>query len=139
MVMLLDLGTHAGHGGEHFGAHILRRILRWDRKITLLDRDVVTEIAALVCGVGIGGKLDRIKLEPGVVRVGLVLDVVEDEELGLGPEVDRIADTQRFDHSLGFLGDAARVAGIGLAGGWLQHVAHQYQRRLGKERVDARG
>ena len=137
MVMLFDFHAHAGHSREHFGAHILRRILRRNREIALLDRDMVTEIAALICGVGIRGKLDGVELEAGVVRVGLVLDVVEHEELGLGTKVDRVADAQRLDHAFSFLGDAARIARIRLAGCRLEHVAHQHQRRLGEERIDA--
>ena len=135
--MLLDLDAHARHGGEHFRAHVLHRILRRHREVALLGPDPVAEIAALIVGVGIGREFDRVELEAGIVRRRAVADVVEHEELGLGAEKDGVADAHRLDHALGLLGDAARVAIVGLAGGRLEHVADQNQRGLGEERIDA--
>ena len=42
-----------------------------------------------------------------------------------------------FTMRFGLLGDAARIAVVGLAGGRLEHVADQDERRLGEERIDA--
>ena len=44
-----------------------------------------------------------------------------------------------FTIGLGLLGDAARIAVVGLAGGRLEHVADDRQRGLGEERIDAGG
>ena len=85
------------------------------------------------------GNSVEFELEAGVVGIGPVLDVVEHEELGFGSEEDGVADARRLDHALGLLGDAARVAVVGLAGGRLEHVADQHQRGLGEERIDGRG
>jgi len=137
VVVLLDHAAHARHCGQHLRAHVLRGILRRHREIALLGADVVAEIAALILGVGIGRQLHRVELEAGVVGVGAILHVVEHEELRLGTEEHRVADAHRLHHGFGALGDAARIAIVGLAGGRLEHVANQRQRGLRKERVDA--
>ena len=67
-------------------------VLRRHREIALLEADMVAEIAALVVGVGVGRKLDRVELEAGVVGRGRILHVVEDEELGFRAEIDGVAD-----------------------------------------------
>ncbi len=56
VVMLFDLAAHARHGAEHFRTHVLRRVQRRHREVALLEPDVVTEIAALVIGVGVDRK-----------------------------------------------------------------------------------
>ena len=84
-------------------------------------------------------QLDLVEAETGVVGLRRVAHVVEHEELGFRAEEDRIAHAHRLDLSFGLLGDAARVAVVGLAGGRLEHVAGQHQRGLGKERIDRRG
>ena len=139
VVMLLDLDAHLGHRAEHFGAHVLHRILRRNREVARLGADAVAEIAALIFGVRIDRQFRRVQLEAGVVGRGLVADVVEHEELRLRPEEDGVADAHRLDHRLGLLGHAARVAVVGLAGGRLQHVADDDHGGFGEERVDRRG
>ena len=137
MVMLLDHAAHARHGAEHFRAHVLRGVLRRHREVALLEADVVAEIAALIFGVGIGRKLDRVELEAGVVGLRRILDVVEDEELGFRSEEHGVADAHGLHHGLGLPGDAARIAVVRLAGGRLEHVADQRQGGLGEEGIDA--
>ncbi len=137
VVVLLDLHAHLGHGGEHFRTHVLRRVLRRDREVAFLGADVMPEIAALIGGVGVGREFDRVELEAGLVGLRAVAHVVEDEELGLGAEEDGVADAHRLHHRLGLPGDAARVAVVGLARCRFEHVAHDRQRRLGEERIDA--
>ena len=53
VVMLLDLDAHLGHRTEHFGAHVLNRILRRNRKVARLGADAVAEVAAFIFGVGV--------------------------------------------------------------------------------------
>src|SRR5262249_16876218 len=96
-------------------------------------------IAALIRGVGIDRQLDGIEPGADIVRVRLVANVIEHEELGLGTEEHGVADAPRLDQALGLAGDAARVAIVGLAGGRLEHVAYQNQGGFGIERVDAGG
>ena len=90
----LGMNAHLRHGGEHFGAHILRRVERRYREVSFLEADVVTEIAALVFGVGIRRKLNRIDAIGDVVRADGVFHVVEDKELGFRSEENRIADAK---------------------------------------------
>ncbi len=139
VVMLLDLDAHLGHGAEHFGAHVLSGVLWRHREISLLGADAVTQIAALIFGIHVRGQLDRVDPEAGVVGIGLELHVVEHEEFGFGPEIDVVADARRFHVGDGLLGHPARVAVIGLAGGRLEHVAHDRERGFREERIDARG
>ena len=138
MVVLLDHRAHLRHRREHFAAHVLRRVLRRNREIAALGADAMAEVAALVGRVGVGRQFDRIDLEAGVVRVGGEADVVEHEELGLGAEEGRVADAGRLEIGLGLLGDAARVAVIGLAARGIENVAVDDHRRSGEERVHAR-
>ncbi len=71
-----------------------------------------------------------------MIGVGDELDIVEDEELGLGAEVGGIGDARRLHVGFGLPGDAAGVALVGLAGGRLRDVAENGQGGLGEERVD---
>ena len=137
--MLLDLDAHLGHGAEHFRAHVLHRVLRRHGEVAALGADAVTEIAAFIFGVRIDRQFRGVELEAGVVGGGLVAHVVEHEELGFRSEEHGVADAHRLDHRLGLLGDAARVAVVGLAGGRLQHVADDDHGGLGEERIDRRG
>ena len=137
MVVLLDHRAHLRHRRQHLAAHVLRRILRRNREIAALGADAVAEIAALVGGVGIGRQFDRVDLEAGVVGVGLEADVVEHEELGFRTEEDGVADAGRLQIGLGLLGDAARVAVVGLAAGGIENVAVDDHGRGGEERVHA--
>ena len=68
--------------GQHLGAHVLRGIDRRHREIAALDARTVAEIAGLVVGAVVGRQFGGVELEAGVVGIGLVLDVVEHEELG---------------------------------------------------------
>ena len=137
VVVLLDHRAHLRHRREHFAAHVLRRILRRHREVAALGAHAVAEVAALVGGIGIGGQFDRIDLEAGVVGLGREAHVVEYEELGLGAEEYRVADAGRLEIGLGFLGDAARIAVIGLAAGGIENVAVDDHRRGREERVHA--
>src|SRR4029078_2804884 len=85
-------------------------------EIAFLGADAVTEVAALVGGVGVAREFDRVELEAGVVGIGLELDVVEYKDLALWADQDLVADAHRLDHALGLLGDAAGIAIVRLAG-----------------------
>ena len=139
MVMLLDLDPHLGHRGEHLRAHVLDGVLGRDGEVAGLGADAVAEVAALVLLPRIDRQLELVDHEAGVVGLGGVAHVVEHEELGLGSEIDGVADAHGLDHGFGLAGDAAGIAVIGLAGSRLEHVADEHQRRLGEERVDAGG
>ena len=138
VVVLLDDRAHLRHRGQHLAAHVLRRILRRNREIAALGAHPMAEIAAFVGGVLVDRQFDRIDLEAGVVGVGLEADVVEHEELGLGTEEGRVADARGLEIGLGLLGDAARIAVVGLAANRIEHVAVDDHCRGGEKRVHAR-
>jgi hypothetical protein len=138
VVMLLDLDAHLGHCAEHFGAHVLHRVLRRNGKIAGFGTDAVAEIAALIFGVGVDRQLRGVQLEAGVVGSGLEADVVEHEELRLRSEKDGVADAHRLDHGLGLFGHAAWVAVVGLTRRRFQHVAGDDQGGFGEERINRR-
>ena len=138
MVVLLDDRAHLRHRREHFAAHVLRRILRGNREVAALGADAVPEIAALVGRVRVGRQFDRVDLEAGVVGLGSKAHVVEDEEFGLRAEEGGVADPGRLEIGLGLLGDAARIAIVGLAAGRIENVAVDDHGRGGEEGVHAR-
>jgi len=76
----------------------------------------VAGIAHLVFGVGVPGGVERVNLVGDLVHLDRKADVVEEEELGLGPEVGHIADARGLQIGLGLFGGAARVSVIGFAG-----------------------
>ena len=138
VVVLLDAAAHRGHRGQHLAAHVLRRILRRDGEVAGLGADAVAEVAALVERVRVAGELGRVQHEAGVVRVGAEAHVVEHEELRFRAEVHGVADAGGGRMSLALAGDAARIARVGLARRWLDHVAHDRQGRGGEEGIHRR-
>ena len=66
-------------------------------------------------------------------------DVVEDEKLGFWAEKRRVGQLGALQIGLGALGDAAGIAGIGLAGDGVFNGADQRQGRHLGERVHDRG
>ncbi len=135
VVVLLDLGAHGGHRSKHLAAHVLSGILRRHREIPGLHADAVAEVAPFVGRVRVRWEFAGIEDVPAIVGIRLEADVVENEELGFRPEVDGIADVGGRRVGLRLLGDAARVAGVGLAGRGLEHVADDGECRRGEERV----
>jgi hypothetical protein len=99
----------------------------------------VAEVAGFVVGVVVRRQFSRIELEAGVVGIGLVLDVVEDEEFGFRADEDRVADAGRLEVGFGLLGGAARIAVIGFARNRIENVAEDDHGRLGEEGVHVDG
>jgi hypothetical protein len=73
------------------------------------------------------GAFDAVDLVAGEIAAATELYVVEHEELGLGTHRHAIANAGRFHIGRCLLGGAARVAGVGLAGGGLIDVAEDDQ------------
>ena len=65
-------------------------------------------------------------------------DLVEDVELGFGPEERGVGDSRALQISFGFLRDAARVAIVRLARDRIDNGANKTQRRFRVENVDPR-
>ena len=112
---------------------------RRNREIAALGAHAVAEVAALIGGVGVRRQFRRVELEARVVGVGGEAHVVEDEEFGFRTEIGDVAEAERLDVRHRLLGDRARVARIGLAGGGLHDVADDDHRRCGEERVHGDG
>ena len=110
---------------------------RRDREVALLGPDLVPEVRALLAP-RIPVALDRVHLIEGVALVLGVAHVVEDEELGLGPEVAGVGQPRRPEVGLGLGGHVAGVAGIRLPRHGVAHVAVDVQGAVLAERVDHR-
>jgi len=123
VVMLFNLDAHGRHGREHFAAHVLCRVLGRDREIAALGRDAMAKIAAFILSVAICRQLNRVELEARVVRVGHELHIVKHEEFGFRADIDRIANTGRFQIGFGLLGHAARITLVRLARCRLKNIA----------------
>ena len=77
---------------KHHGvADILQRIGRRHREVAALDRGAVAHVAALVLFPGGPGRFLGFDLAERTRHVHLPCHRVEDEELGLGPEIGGIA------------------------------------------------
>ena len=66
-------------------------------------------------------------------------DVVENEELGFGPEIRGVADAAVLQIHLGFARDPARIAIVALPRDRVDHVAGHHQRRNLIEGIGERG
>jgi hypothetical protein len=95
----------------------------------------MAEVARLVIGVVVRRQFVGVELEAGIVGIGLVLDVVEDEEFGFRSDEYGIADAGCLQIGFSLLGGAARVAVIGLARNRVENVAQNDHGGLREERV----
>ncbi len=139
VMVLLHHDAHLGHHRQHLRAHVLGGVHRVDREIAALGAHPVALVAHLIFGAGIGRQLHRVDAEAGVVGLGREADVVEDEEFGLRPDIDRLADLGLLEEGLGLFRRHARIAVIGLAGARIENIAEQHRGGLGIERVGVRG
>ena len=125
VVVHLDVQAHLLHGGTHGGADIVQRVNRRHGEVAALHARAVARIAFFELVVrGPGGLLGG-NLAGGAAHIDLPLDVVEDEELGLGAKKGGVADTGGLEVGLGALGNRAGVAIVALHGHGLHHVAAQ--------------
>ena len=84
-------------------------------------------------------RLFRVDVEESVAHLVGVAHRVEDEELGLGAEERLLGDAAGLEEGLGAARDAARVAGVGLHRGRVEHVAGQHQGGIGGEGIEEGG
>ena len=98
----------------------------------------------LVAGVGhlvfarVPDRFLRINAVEGPVALAVELHVVEDEELGFRPHVGRVSHTRADQVLLGPLGNAPRIARVGLLSAGFSDGAGQAQGRHGAERINKR-
>src|SRR5258708_11697772 len=120
VVLALDLDAAPLPRPAHLGAQVLLAVDRGDREVALLVARLVAQVGPLrgllavpvrlVGAARLPLALARLDLVVPVVRAGVVADAVEDEELGLGPEVRDVADAALLQILLGLLRDEARIA-----------------------------
>ena len=73
-----------------------------------------------------------------MIRPFAETNLVEDEELRFRTKIHGITQADLLDVRLGFLGDIARIAAVGLVGDGVDNVTDEGEGRLLEERVDAR-
>ena len=135
VVMLFGFDAHLGHQGQHFGPQVGERIDRRHREIAALDGGPMADVAAFEVAAGVVGALLLVDGIEGVVHRDVVAHVVEDEELGLGPEEGFVAGAGVFQVLLGPAGGGTGIAAVGLAGRGLHHVTEHDQRILRRKGV----
>ena len=123
----------------HLGAQVVQRVERRDREVAALHARTVAGVAAVVFAAGVPVRFFRIDVEEGVAHVVGEAHRVEDEEFRLRAEERLVGDAAGLEEGLGALGDAARIARVGLHGGRVEDVAGQDQGRVGGERIEERG
>ena len=95
MVLHLNLDPEALHDEDHLRAQVLEVVHGRDGEVPLLVAGLEAEVRLLVAP-GVPNALDRVDLVEGRALVLGEANVVEDEELGLGAEVDGVGDTGRL-------------------------------------------
>src|SRR5204863_2126858 len=101
--------------------------VRWrNREVAALVGRLVAEVRPFLA-VRVPAAFDRVDHVAGAVRAFRVADLVEDEELRLGTEVRRVADTGRLQVRLGLGGDRAGVLRVRLLGDRVDDVAGERQ------------
>ncbi len=137
VMMALDVEPALDHGFDHLGAKVHVVIGGRYGEVAFLIPGTVAQIVLRAAGVppSFFG-VDEVK--PGVLIL-LEPDVVEDEELGFGPEKRRVRKARVLEMQLSFLGDPAGIALIVLPGDRVDDVAVHHQRGGFAEGVQERG
>ncbi len=125
---------------DHVRADVLELVHRRDRKVALLVARLVAEVRLLERALLAGVPEPGLGVDEVVARVVVLVeaDRVEEEELELGTDVDRVREAGLLQIRLGLLRDVAGVARVPLAGDRVLDVADQHERRHGGERVHLR-
>ena len=140
VVMELACDPECAHRHDHLGAQVREGVGRRDGEVPLLLAQLVCEVGLAVEGLaGVPEPLDRVDLVEGAVLALLVGEVLEDEELGLGPEVAGVGDPAFDQPALGLRGDVTRIARVRVVGERVGDRADQRQRRNRVIGIDDRG
>ena len=117
-----------GHGD---GVAQIRLLVRGgDREVAAFHGPLVGQVAALLPATGVPRGLVGVHGVEGALRLDVVADVLEDEELGLGGEVRGVRDAGGAHVGLGALGHAAGIAVVGLAAAGVDDRAGDVERLL---------
>src|SRR6185312_9486053 len=135
VVQGLDVDPRLLQRRHHLGAQVDERVGRRHREVAALVVRLVAEVGELLAA-RVPAPLDAVDEVERLVRLRVVADVVEDEELGLGPEVADVGEARRLQVLLRLADDVARIARVRLLGDRIGHVADQRQRRILRERIE---
>ena len=138
VVVLLRLEAEFCHQRQHFRAHVLQRVDRRHGEVAAFGAGTVAHVAAFIMLAGVERQLAVVERIARVVGVCVPADVVEHEELGFRAEEGGVAHAGGFQEVLGLLRHHPRVAVVGGVVVRVENVAHDGERRVLEERVDAR-
>ena len=136
VMVRFDDDADFAHLVDHLPAEIVVGVGRADRKVAALEAGFVTEVRLLDAR-RVPRAFDRIDLVVRLVLVLLVAHLVEDEELGLGPDVARIGDARLAQMRLGLARDMTRVAREVLTRHGIDDICDDADRGPGEERIEA--
>ena len=74
------------HQQQHFGTDVLGGVVGWNRKVALLQLDLVGKVAAFFDATAIPRGLNRVNAVEATTFTRVVTDVVKDEKLWLRAE-----------------------------------------------------
>ncbi len=141
VVVNLDLHAAGFEVQHHLRPQVLVVVGGRDREVALLVAGPVPEVRALRRPLPAGVPERRLGVEVVEAEVVALVeaDVLQDEELELGPDVDGVGDPGALEVGLGLLGHVAGIARVARAGDRVLDVADQDQGRHAGERIDHRG
>ena len=138
VMVRLDDDPDLLHLGDHLASQVVVGVGRADGKVASLEAWLVAKVRLLDAR-RVPRAFPRVNLVVAPVLVLLVADLIEDEELRLGPDEAGVGNPRLLQVLLGFARDMARVPRELLPGDGIDHVGDHAHRRLGKERIDASG
>ena len=136
MMVRFDDDADLPHLVDHLSAEIVVGVGRANRKVPALEAGFVTEVRLLDAR-RVPRAFDRIDLVVRLMLVLLVAHLVEDEELGLGPDVARIGDARLAQMRLGLARDMTRVAREVLTRHGIDDIGDDADCGPGEERIEA--
>ncbi len=125
------------HDHHHLLAKVLHGVGRRAGDVPLFVANLVAEVGLFVAA-AVPDPLDRVDQVVGRVRVAVVADVVEHEELRLRAEVRGVSKSGRLQVCFRLVRDRARAARVLFLGDRVDDVPHHDERRMLEERVHHR-
>ena len=137
MVLALDLEAELFHGQGHFAADVLLGVGGRNREVTFLEADFVAEVRVLIAA-GVPDGFLAVHGVEATVALGVILDVVEDEELSFGSDEALVSQAGADEVFLGAGGDSAGIAVVGFLRARLRDGAGQRERHVPAEGINER-
>ena len=137
VVVLLNPNPDLLHHLHHLSANVLIRVERRYREVAFFVPGLIAKIGSFFPA-GVPDAFNRIDVIIALVRVLVETNFVKNEEFRLRPEIRHFAEPAGLDIGFGLLGDAARVARVGLTRDRVHDIAEQAERRAFVERVHDR-